>query len=214
MGYSHAQKVQGHEKILDIAGRQIKERGLESLAIDALMKKAGLTKGAFYGHFASRDELLLEATREARKSGNAVLDSLIKNGVHPSFETVIDAYLSWQHVTNPGYGCAVCSLAGEAKSAPEPIKVELTDNFENQVRFIAKSIGGKRAIEQARAVMSAFIGAISIARTLSDETLARSIVTETRNLLLRSVKTVATDAPRVGRRTAKPSRTKAPHRNH
>jgi len=214
MGYSQAQKVQGHQKILDIAGRQIKERGLESLSIDALMKKAGLTKGAFYGHFASRDELLLEATREAGKSGNAVLNSLIKNGVHPSFETVIDAYLDWQHVVNPGYGCAVCALAGEAKSAPEPVKAELTDNFENQVRFIAKSIGGKRAIEQARAVMSAFIGAISIARTLSDETLAKSIVTETRNLLLQSVKTVATDVRRVRRRTARPSRRKNPNLNH
>jgi TetR/AcrR family transcriptional regulator, transcriptional repressor for nem operon len=208
MGYSQAQKIQGHEKILDIAGRQIKERGLESLSIDTLMKKAGLTKGAFYGHFASREELVLEATREARKSGNAVLNSLIKNGFHPSFETVIDAYLSWQHVVNPGYGCAVCALAGEAKSAPEPVKAELTNNFENQVRFIAKSIGGKHAIEQARAVMSAFIGAISIARTLSDETLAKSIVTETRNLLLQSVKTATTDAPRVRRRTAKSSRRK------
>jgi TetR/AcrR family transcriptional regulator, transcriptional repressor for nem operon len=208
MGYSQAQKVQGHEKILGIAGRQIKGRGLESLAIDALMKKAGLTKGAFYCHFASRDELVLEAAREARKSGNAVLDSLVKDGVHPSFETVIDAYLNWQHVVNPGYGCAVCALAGEAKSAPEPIKAELTDNFENQVRFIAKSIGGQRAIEQARAVMSAFIGAVSIARTLSDEALAKSIINETRNLLLQSVETVTTDIHRGKRRTAKPSRGK------
>jgi hypothetical protein len=96
-------------------------------------------------------------------------------------------------------------LAGEAKSAPEPVRAELTDNFEDQVRFIAKSTGGKHAIEQARAVMRAFIGAISIARTLSDETLAKSIVFETRNLLLKSVKTPRTDAPRVRRRRAKSS---------
>jgi TetR/AcrR family transcriptional regulator, transcriptional repressor for nem operon len=112
MGYSQAQKIQGHEKILEIAGRQIKERGLDSLSIDTLMKKAGLTKGAFYGHFASREELVLEATREARNSGNAVLNSLIKKGVHPSFETVIDAYLSWQHVVNPGSGWLCCMRLG------------------------------------------------------------------------------------------------------
>ena len=63
MGHSRTEKAASRERILDAAARQISERGLDSVAVAELMQNAGLTKGAFYGHFESRDAMIAEAAR-------------------------------------------------------------------------------------------------------------------------------------------------------
>ena len=188
MGFSKAQKEQSRKRILDIASRQIKERGIESVALNDLMKDAGLTKGAFYGHFKSRDDLILEATKHARTGGLTVLETLIKNGKHPTLGKIVDTYLNMEHVHNPQFGCVVCSLAGESKSQPESVRAELTDTFNAQVNFVERALKGKDVSRRAIGIMSAIIGAVSTARTVNDLKLAQSILDETRRLILRSGK--------------------------
>src|SRR3979490_965985 len=63
MGHSQASKVRSHERILRIAARMFREKGLEGLSIATLMQKAGLTHGGFYKHFSSRDDLLTQALK-------------------------------------------------------------------------------------------------------------------------------------------------------
>src|SRR5271154_3058374 len=132
MGYSRAQKAKSRQRILSLAAKQIKERGLDSIAIAELMKKAGLTQGAFYGHFASRDELLLEATKEAKKIPQQLLQNIAAGKKKLALADVIDVYLDDEHVNNPSYGCVVCALVSEARSAPAAIRTELSDNYKTQ----------------------------------------------------------------------------------
>src|SRR3982074_3645874 len=65
MGHSQASKVRSHERILRIAARMFREKGLEGLSIATLMQNADLTHGGFYKHFSSRDDLLTQALKLA-----------------------------------------------------------------------------------------------------------------------------------------------------
>jgi AcrR family transcriptional regulator len=61
MGYSKAQKEKTHKRIVAIASKRFREKGLAGFGIAELMKEAGLTVGGFCKHFDSRDELVAEA---------------------------------------------------------------------------------------------------------------------------------------------------------
>ena len=173
---------------MSIAAKQIKERGLDSIAIAELMKSAGLTQGAFYGHFASREELLLEATKEAKLIPQRLLQDIAEKKKKLSLADVIDVYLNDQHINNPGYGCVVCALASEGKPAPNAIRTELSDNYKNQVKFVEKALTGKSSHARAIGILSALMGAVSLARTLNDPSLVQSILKETKRLILNSQK--------------------------
>src|SRR5471030_1455036 len=69
MGFSQVQKAESRQRVLDTAARQIREHGLEALGVADCMRSAGLTHGAFYGHFSSRDALIIAALEQAMAQG-------------------------------------------------------------------------------------------------------------------------------------------------
>src|SRR3989442_5178367 len=71
MGYSKAQKTRTHKRIVSIASKRFREKGLAGFGIAELMKEAGLTVGGFYKHFGSRDDLVAEAVNSAFGGGRA-----------------------------------------------------------------------------------------------------------------------------------------------
>src|SRR5579864_3368471 len=76
MGYSQAQKAESRQRVLETASRQIREHGIEALGVADCMRSAGLTHGAFYGHFSSRDALILEALEHAVRQSEKRIASL------------------------------------------------------------------------------------------------------------------------------------------
>jgi TetR/AcrR family transcriptional repressor of nem operon len=67
MGYSKNDKAQTHTRIVKVAAKRFRERGLEGIGVADVMKEAGVTVGGFYKHFGSRDELVVEALATAFK---------------------------------------------------------------------------------------------------------------------------------------------------
>src|ERR1700730_4468506 len=107
MGHSRTEKAASRERILDAAARQISERGLDSVAVAELMQNAGLTKGAFYGHFESRDAMIAEAARRAMDKGQTRLDALFSRKKKPTLEQVVGVWLDPAHVADPTSGCGI-----------------------------------------------------------------------------------------------------------
>ena len=67
MGYSKSDKAETHARIVKVAAKRFRERGLEGIGVADVMKEAGVTVGGFYKHFGSRDELVVEALATAFK---------------------------------------------------------------------------------------------------------------------------------------------------
>src|ERR1041385_6860544 len=87
------------DKILDIAGTLFRERGYEGIGVADIMKRAGLTHGGFYGHFASKDDLAAEIT--ARVLGREGGLERLTGKPHPSYDEVVRAYLTPRHRDEP-----------------------------------------------------------------------------------------------------------------
>ncbi|MFL5639762.1 MAG: TetR/AcrR family transcriptional regulator, partial [Gemmatimonadaceae bacterium] len=72
MKVSREQAVQNRERIVATAAQLFRERGFEGIGVADLMKEAGLTHGGFYGHFASKDDLIAEASTRVLTGSLAV----------------------------------------------------------------------------------------------------------------------------------------------
>jgi TetR/AcrR family transcriptional regulator, transcriptional repressor for nem operon len=186
MGYSQAQKAESRARVLDVAARKIREDGIDSLGVADCMRAAGLTHGAFYAHFESRDALIVAALESAIAEGDGRIETSIrdaeKNGKSP-LEAVASSYLSERHLNNPGKGCALCSLAGEARHSNDAIK----GLFSRYTQMLAARIAEAAGIEDEErglALIATVVGAITLARSVDDDALAKQILSGSLALVL------------------------------
>ena len=106
MRYSLEHKAQNHENILSVAARSFREHGGDSSGIGTVMKKVGLTKGGFYRHFKSKDDLFVEAVARAfDETGRGMLEVAKSAPEGQALRAIIERYLSARHANSPGIGC-------------------------------------------------------------------------------------------------------------
>src|SRR2546430_5704198 len=114
MRYSPEHKARNHEKILSVAARSFREHGGDSSGIGTVMKKVGLTKGGFYRHFESKDDLFVEAVARALdEMGRGTLEVANSAPKGQALRAIIERYLSTGHANSPGTGCVLAALGPE-----------------------------------------------------------------------------------------------------
>jgi TetR/AcrR family transcriptional regulator, transcriptional repressor for nem operon len=184
MGYSKAQKAKTHDRIVKLASKRFREEGLAGIGIAELMREAGLTVGGFYKHFDSRDHLVAEAVTSAFGGWKRRVEATKSSGL--SYEKLIDDYLSETHRDNPGTGCAFSALAHEIARGDRRTRMLTSEQVRNDIHLIATLYPAKdKRIARSRAILtfSALVGAMSLARAVSDEALSREILNTVADLL-------------------------------
>jgi TetR/AcrR family transcriptional regulator, transcriptional repressor for nem operon len=190
MGHSKAQKTKTHKRIISIASKRFREKGLARVGIAELMKEAGLTVGGFYKHFDSRDDLVAEAVSSAFGGWKRRVDAAKAGGPSVSLAKLIDDYLDEAHRDNPGKGCAFSALAPEIARSDKQTRALTSEQVRNDIQLIAGLLPGKdksRARSRAILTFSALVGAMSLARAVSDEGLSREILETVGQFLKNSV---------------------------
>ena len=203
MRRSKTEKAVTHAKIVSIAAKRFRERGLQGIGVADLMKEAGSSVGGFYKHFKSRDELAVEALAEAFKD----LDKWEKNA--EDLPALLRFYLGEEHCDHPGTGCAITALAGDIRQASKAVRTVYTERVKHSLAYSADRMqGGDQASRRARAILSlsAGIGGLSLARAVNDKALSREILTALREQLI-----VLTEFPLSGQNpsASAPSRSEA-----
>ena len=164
MGHSQAGKAQSRERILAEASRQVRHGGLESISVGTLMKSVGLTHGGFYGHFDSREALLVEALERALVEGEAKASA---NGSGaPSFSDIARSYLSRTHRDARDSGCAIAALVSDVARADIASREAMTEHVETFISNVAKALDGDD--ERAIVAVSAMVGALALSRVVAD----------------------------------------------
>jgi len=181
MRYSREHKLETHARIVRKASVRLRERGAHGIGVADLMKDAGLTHGGFYGHFNSREALVIEAfthaldrsTERWRKLGEETQPD-------KRLAKVVNSYLSPLHRDDPGRGCAIPALGAEiARESPRTRKV-FADRVERMIEVLADQIQRvprKAARKQAMSTIATMMGTLVLARiagtgAFSDEILA------------------------------------------
>src|SRR6201996_482833 len=123
MRYSLEHKAQNHENILSVAARSFREHGGDSSGIGTVMKKVGLTKGGFYRHFESKDDLFVEAVAQALEETGKSMEEAAKSAPKgKALRTVIERYLSVAHANSLGIGCVRAALGPELARKPIAVR--------------------------------------------------------------------------------------------
>ena len=189
MGYSKAQKAKTHERIVKLASKRFREVGLAGIGIAELMKEAGLTVGGFYKHFDSRDDLVAQAVSSAFGGWKRRVEAAKSGGAPVSYEKLIDEYLNEAHRDNPGTGCAFSALAPEIARSDKRTRSLTSEQVRNDIQLIATLLPGRdKRTARSRAILifSALVGAMSLARAVSNEALSREILETVGELLKNS----------------------------
>ncbi len=174
MRYPVEETAAKHKRIVQEASRLFRERGFENVSVSEVMKAAGLTHGAFYAHFGSKEELQTAAVVYGIKVS---LERLQRSNGVESKGPFADLYLSRWHRDNPGDGCTMAALAQEvARSAPE-----LKAAFEQGLESILSAKRGDR--KEAIFWVAALIGGVILARAVHDPRLSDEILGSVRQKL-------------------------------
>jgi TetR/AcrR family transcriptional regulator, transcriptional repressor for nem operon len=180
------EKVAEHrEALLTTARRLLQERGFDGAAVAEISRAAGLTQGALYGQFKSKDALAAEAIRNCFAEGVAAWAAL-RGKDAGALSAFLDTYLSDDHVQDPGAGCALAACVSEVGRQDPAIGTAYAEGFQQLTDMVMQALPGELPPEQARqralALLSGMVGSIAVARALAkaDPALAGDILAAAR----------------------------------
>ena len=179
MKVSREQAAASRERILDAATRRFRERGFDGIGVADLMGEAGLTHGGFYGHFASKEELMAKACERTLAKSAARWEALQVRDGRDALAAMADSYLSTRHRDNPGAGCIVAAAGEEAARHGPLVRRAFTQGVKSLLDILARVMpGGTRAArrEKASAAFASMVGAIVLARAVDDPELSLQIL--------------------------------------
>src|SRR2546421_8180694 len=123
--YSKEHKEATRQRIIETAGRRFKRDGIDGSGIATLMADAGLTNGAFYAHFESKEDLVATALGDELRGQIASLNAQAPD--RAGVEHFVRAYLSVQHRDHPEDGCPSAALLDEIGRCTEVTKRAYTE---------------------------------------------------------------------------------------
>lgn len=175
MRVSRAEAAKNRERIIEVAAKLFRERGFDGIGVADLMKVAGLTHGGFYGHFASKEDLMAQACEHALKGSLERLQQAAAHGGGDALSDIATAYLSPTHRDRPGEGCALAALGAEAARHNSPVRGAFTQNVRCVVDVLSRLLPGgskRKKRERALTIYASMIGAIVLARSVDDADLS------------------------------------------
>ncbi|WP_230772026.1 TetR/AcrR family transcriptional regulator [Sphingomonas sp. Leaf4] len=174
MKVSREQMVENRRRILQEASRLFRDRGFAAVTVADVMKAAGQTHGGFYGHFASKDELIAATIADTLAGeGSAMTD----------VEAWTDTYLSPLHRENPDQGCPMASLAGLMRHQTPDARAAMARGLDAHLDRFAQALPGDDDAARRRAAIgrwAAMVGAVVLARAVDDAALSDELLRETR----------------------------------
>lgn len=189
MRYSPNHKLETKEKLLETSAVSAKKSGFATVGVDGLMKAIGLSGGAFYSHFSSKDELFAAIVERelgqslARLGGQGDQDQA-------RLERCLKHYLSMAHVEQPESGCALPMLGAEIARS------DITVRQQAELWICRLQESWAMILESdslAWAILSQCIGALVVARMLATPDIQRAVLQSSRDEIGRQI---------AGRRTA------------
>jgi AcrR family transcriptional regulator len=175
--YGKEHKETTRRRIIEAAGQRLKRDGIDGSGVSALMADAGLTNGAFYAHFASKDDLV--ATTVADQLAQQLERYRTARAGHAGVELLVREYLSVAHRDDIERGCPSAALLDELGRGSDATK----DAYTHGVVALADEIASRltpddppSARGQVLSLFALLIGTLQLSRALADRRLADEVL--------------------------------------
>ena len=178
MSLRDERSAETRKEIVRAAAALLRDQGVAGMSIQRAMAGAGLTVGAFYAHFADKNDLLEESFAQAmREIGIVAVEKVAGRTGRAPLRDVANFYLSEAHRDNPVEGCALPAVAGAAASGPSSVQALLIKGVHTMVQRLYAVGAGEVSLDAAHALVVVMVGGQVLARAskgarLSDRILA------------------------------------------
>ena len=179
MRVSRTQAAENRETVINVASRLFRERGFDGIGLKDLMKGAGLTQGAFYKQFASKEDLAAQASRRAMESATHRWSAATAANPEDPLGAVIAFYLSMDHRGEKMDGCPIVALGSDAARQGTDVKASFEAGIKEHLEMLGRFIGetdGEESDGKAMAILSTMVGALMLSRVVNDPDLAQAFL--------------------------------------
>jgi AcrR family transcriptional regulator len=176
--YDKEHKQATRERIVATSGRRLKQDGIDGSGVATLMADAGLTNGAFYAHFDSKNDLVATVVSHELSEQAAGIARLLPGMA--GVEQIVREYLSPQHRDQPSHGCPSAALLDEITRADDTVRQAYTDGILSVIDLIAARVDPKDPPSARVTTLSAFalmVGTLQVARAVTDRALSDQLLT-------------------------------------
>jgi len=170
--YGKEHKRATRRRIIEAAGRRLKRDGIDSSGVTTLMGDAGLTNGAFYAHFDSKEDLVASAVADQLRDQR-------ERYTTQSLEEIVRGYLSPQHRDDTEGGCPSAALLDEIGRSTDATKRAYTDGLLGVIDDIAERLAPdvpRSARVKTLSVFALMVGTLEVSRALADRQLANEVL--------------------------------------
>src|SRR3954453_9541033 len=179
MRVSRIQAEKNRKTVSDVASRLFREHGFDGIGLKDLMETAGLTQGAFYKQFASKDDLAAQASKRAFESASG--RRLAAAGANPQdpLAAVIALFLSMEHRAERMDGCPLVALGADAARQGPEVKASFEAGIKEYLEMLGRWLGeadGEEPSGKAMAILSTMVGAMVLSRAVNDERLSKQFL--------------------------------------
>lgn len=177
MRYEKGHKDATRQRIIDTASKQFRENGVAAVGIAGIMSGAGLTNGAFYAHFTSKEDLVEAVLTNALRRREERLRTASQ--ADEGLESVIRDYLNPGHRDRPSGGCPTAALVAEVARHPKATRDAFTERVSTFIELITTQIRKGSDEERRRraiAIYGMMVGTLQIARAVNDRKLSDEIL--------------------------------------
>jgi TetR/AcrR family transcriptional regulator, transcriptional repressor for nem operon len=179
MRVSRVQAAENRQTVINVASRLFRERGFDGIGLKDLMKGAGLTQGAFYKQFASKEDLAAQASRRALESVFSRWSAAVAANPKDPLGAVVAFYLSTEHREEKMDGCPIVALGSDAARQGSDVKALFEAGIKAHLEILGRLIagtGGEEPDRKAMAILSTMVGALTLSRVVNDPDLAQAFL--------------------------------------
>lgn len=179
MRVTRAQAEENRQNVVETAGRLFRKHGFDGIGLKDLMEGAGLTQGAFYKQFDSKENLVVEASARAMESATARWTRVVNANPDDSLGAVMSFYLSKGHRKEMMDGCPLVALGADAARQSADVKASFEEGIRGHLKVLAEILSKSKSEEtreKALAILSMMVGAVTLSRMVNDTRLAQSFL--------------------------------------
>lgn len=178
MRYGPEHKEAARARILAAVGRGFRRLGYGGIGVDGLAKEAGVTSGAFYGHFASKAEAFEAAALAGLVELREAIEALQAKDRDGWLARFVEFYVTTRRTCELGESCALQSLTPEVARAGRETRAAYEAELVRVVDAVAAGVPGANAAARKKlawAILAMLSGGVTLARTSDDPRLGAQI---------------------------------------